>query len=283
MGDSTHLRARAFRTILRLVGECRDLGSDPIAWRLHLLTELCAELGARVGAGGESTGFARGQFLPISTVDVGWENDAQRQAMFEWMEVQARTPISSGLRPLTDPTHESLVVRGVTGLYQDDQSNLRDRFYDCFQRAGLADLMVSHQRISFDEDRCCGLTVMRDPGEVKFSDRDKTFLVAVHCEIAPLVGRQLASAQEPSRLELSPRRRQVLDCLLEGDSEKQIAARLGLTTRTVNQYVKAVYRHFHVNSRAELMARWIRFDRSSRLPNLDSGGPAAPPPEESNS
>jgi DNA-binding NarL/FixJ family response regulator len=108
--------------------------------------------------------------------------------------------------------------------------------------------------------------MMRSLGEPKFTGRDKLFLATLHQELAPMVGRQLAAAHEPSATELSPRLRQVLECLLEGDSEKHVAVRLGLSPLTVNQYVKAVYRHFRVNSRAELMARWIRFQRARRPP-----------------
>lgn len=58
---------------------------------------------------------------------------------------------------------------------------------------------------------------------------------------------------------LAPRIRQVLACLLEGDSEQQVAARLGLTRGTTHQYVKALYRSFGVGTRGELMARFVRF------------------------
>jgi DNA-binding CsgD family transcriptional regulator len=40
-----------------------------------------------------------------------------------------------------------------------------------------------------------------------------------------------------------------------GDREKQVASRLGLSRETVHQYVKALYRHYQVASRAELLAR----------------------------
>jgi DNA-binding NarL/FixJ family response regulator len=120
------------------------------------------------------------------------------------------------------------------------------------------------QPVSFGSDHFCGLTMLRTLGERNFSVRHKLFLTTLHREIAPMVGRQLAAAHEPSAMQLSPRLRQVLDCLLEGDSEKQAAARLNLQPQTVNQYVKAVYRHFHVNSRAELLARWVRFGRGGR-------------------
>jgi DNA-binding CsgD family transcriptional regulator len=52
--------------------------------------------------------------------------------------------------------------------------------------------------------------------------------------------------------------RQVLGCLLEGDSDKQAAARLRVSRYTVNQYVKLIFTHFNVTTRGELLARWIK-------------------------
>src|SRR5438445_163542 len=56
---------------------------------------------------------------------------------------------------------------------------------------------------------------------------------------------------------LSPRLSQTLQRLLSGESEKQIAAQLGLSRHTVHVYVKTLYRRFDVTSRPELLARWI--------------------------
>ena len=57
---------------------------------------------------------------------------------------------------------------------------------------------------------------------------------------------------------LPPRMRQTLLHLLHGDSEKQVAIKLGLSHHTVHVYVKSLYRHFGVSSRGELMARYIK-------------------------
>lgn len=57
---------------------------------------------------------------------------------------------------------------------------------------------------------------------------------------------------------LSPRHVQTLQYLLSGDSEKEIAARLGVSPHTVHVYVKGLYRHFNVASRGELTARFVR-------------------------
>jgi DNA-binding CsgD family transcriptional regulator len=97
-----------------------------------------------------------------------------------------------------------------------------------------------------------------------FSPREQELLGFFHQELAPLVGRALVSVSEPSPAELSPRLRQTLAFLLEGDSEKQVASRLGLSVATTHQYVTALYKRFGVRSRGQLMAYALR--RSGRGP-----------------
>jgi DNA-binding NarL/FixJ family response regulator len=58
--------------------------------------------------------------------------------------------------------------------------------------------------------------------------------------------------------QLSPRLRETLDCLLSGSSEKTIAKDLSLSPHTVHGYVKLIYRHFKVKSRAQLLSQWVR-------------------------
>ena len=53
---------------------------------------------------------------------------------------------------------------------------------------------------------------------------------------------------------LSPRRRQVLTYLLQGEGEKRIAFVLKISVHTVHVHVREIYRTFNVHSRAELMA-----------------------------
>jgi hypothetical protein len=47
---------------------------------------------------------------------------------------------------------------------------------------------------------------------------------------------------------LSRRLRQTLACLLDGDTEKRAAQRLGISRSTLHQYVTMLYRHFGVTS-----------------------------------
>jgi DNA-binding CsgD family transcriptional regulator len=70
-------------------------------------------------------------------------------------------------------------------------------------------------------------------------------------------GTALAMGAAMVSVALSRREHETLACLLTGLSEKQVAARLGLSPHTVHQYVKALYRKLAVSSRAELMARCL--------------------------
>jgi len=68
----------------------------------------------------------------------------------------------------------------------------------------------------------------------------------------------VVGASEPGPDASSPRLQQTLACLLDGDSEKQLAARLGLSRATIPQYVTALYRYFGVTSRAHRLALTIK-------------------------
>ncbi|RTQ50772.1 response regulator transcription factor [Hymenobacter gummosus] len=64
---------------------------------------------------------------------------------------------------------------------------------------------------------------------------------------------QPAPSQQPALL--SVREQQVLQPLLDGLSEKQVAARLTLSPDTVHTYVKRLYEKLRVSSRSELLSR----------------------------
>lgn len=67
---------------------------------------------------------------------------------------------------------------------------------------------------------------------------------------------------------LPPRLEQTLRGLLSGQSEKEIAFALSVSVHTVHEYVKELHRRLGVNSRGELLARF--------LPN----GGASPPEKD---
>jgi RNA polymerase sigma factor (sigma-70 family) len=59
-------------------------------------------------------------------------------------------------------------------------------------------------------------------------------------------------------LDLTDREREVLRCLVDGLSYKEVAAELGITTGTVRSHIKSVYRKLQVHNVAEAVSRAIR-------------------------
>lgn len=110
------------------------------------------------------------------------------------------------------------------------------------------------------------LALCRPWGDRRFDDRE-SMLLTLFQQAARWIHRQwlhepapaAISADPHTRLHrLSPRHRRVLDLILRGQSEKETAALTQLSVRTVHKYVEQIYRAFQVNSRAELMALWIK-------------------------
>ena len=62
----------------------------------------------------------------------------------------------------------------------------------------------------------------------------------------------------PTRLNLTEREQEVLQCLVRGLGYKQIADHLGISMDTVRTHIRAVYKKLQVHSIAEAVARAIR-------------------------
>ena len=70
-------------------------------------------------------------------------------------------------------------------------------------------------------------------------------------------GRVRSITAELDKLPLSPAERRVLDSLLLGLSEKEVATRLDISPNTVHCHVGKIYKAVGVCSRSELLARFV--------------------------
>lgn len=65
------------------------------------------------------------------------------------------------------------------------------------------------------------------------------------------------SAGQPTE-DLSPREREVLDCLAQGFLYKEIAEKLGIGYETVHTYIRRIYEKLQVRTRTEAVAKFLR-------------------------
>lgn len=69
--------------------------------------------------------------------------------------------------------------------------------------------------------------------------------------------RPLAVSPQPTA-DLSPREKEVLDCLAQGFLYKEIAEKLGISYETVHTYIRRIYEKLQVRTRTEAVAKFLR-------------------------
>ena len=250
MGTSDLLRVQDVRDAYRLIGECRDLGSDPALWHSRMLGGVYRLIGAPATGGEGRLVRPPLHHEQISAFDAGL--DARTRELY----VAYRRELGPTGNPIWQAllhVGARLVTRSRRQLVSDTEW-YRSVVFNEYRRPGKIDHQLTSVSQTSDDGAYSAITVVRALGERDFSSREQRLLNFFHAELGPLIGRALVSATEPSPVKLSPRLRQTLAYLLEGDGEKQVADRLGLSHDTTHQYVKELYRHFGIGSRAQLMA-----------------------------
>src|SRR4051794_1066555 len=101
------LRASDVRAVFLLVGECRELGDDPLAWRSHLLSGVAGLTGAGLAINYEGQWEP---FQPTSVVDWGWQNGFDHAVWVRMNEEFHRQGL--GFNPMFRPYLDA-VARGL--------------------------------------------------------------------------------------------------------------------------------------------------------------------------
>jgi DNA-binding CsgD family transcriptional regulator len=270
---SNLLRFEDVRDAYRLIGECRDVGGDAELWHRRMLEGLCRLVGSPAATGGGGRWSRPHHHVePTLVVDVGL--DARAHKLY--------TSYKRELGPGGDPTFQALehvsgrlVVRTRRQLVSDSAWYRSVAWHDYRRPIDIDNQLTSVYQVS-DDGAVSVIALLRASSEREFSPREQHLLTFFHGELGRLIGRSLVGATAPSSDTLPPRLRQTLACLVEGDSEKQLAARLGLSRATIHQYVTALYRHFGVRSRAQLLALAIKRIARAGWGSLPTGGSPSP-------
>ncbi len=247
------------KACFNLIGECRELWDNPPAWRLHLLRGLTAMTGLAVGhyAEVDATSFG-GPVRFFAAVDYGWRDEAARDYYIRY--TADITSACTAPMPGIDILAQRLAESGRAIAYRSELCS-DSQWYGCaavneYRRPAFNnDYVLSFVRGK--NNLCTHIGVHQDTSQRAPTLHAKRLVSLVHEQIAPMVGTVLATEREHSREGLSSRLQQVLDQLLQGDSEKQIARDLNLSRPTVHEYIGKIYRHFAVNSHAELLAYFL--------------------------
>jgi DNA-binding CsgD family transcriptional regulator len=244
------VRTHQVQQLYRVFAETREIAGaqSPLTARQHAIARLCELLGCVTAALVVDDDHRPGRPGRLTRVVVHGPTDDR--AFLQMVQEH----LTHG--PTVDPAcariveHRGLVITGTRQDLVDDRDWYRDRFVaDYLNRANLDHALYS-KRSAQREGCVYGLVVNRASNDRPFTEEDRNLVHLFQLEAEWL--HRLGESHDVGDL-LSPRARETLRHLLTGASEKAIAAAMGLSVHTVHDYVKRLYRHFHVGSRAELL------------------------------
>jgi DNA-binding CsgD family transcriptional regulator len=260
-GMAESLSLSDVRALLRLLGEVRELGDSPAAWRGHLAERLSQLCGARAVVSSELSprtprseaqqaaaraGSCQAAITPLAVAHAGL--DEGNAASFFHDVVWYDHASDRTLQRLV-PLYGSTFIRTRADLAEDATWYGSALASERFRRHDCDDFIIAMCAVP-GAGVICSLELFRPWGAVRFAERERLLVQLVQEELS----RDFQASVEPLR-RLSPRQRQVLELLRRGLAEKQVAAELGVSPHTVHDYVKALYRSHRVTSRAELLAQ----------------------------
>lgn len=265
MSHSQRLRLKDVRGAYHVIGECREMSTasapDQPWWR-HMLTELCPLVGAQVGIAGVFCNFGTVEQQIVAVEDLGWTGRAERARFLRYQAHggERRDLVFRRFAELTG----RLITRSREQLLDDTAWYKSPIYQEYLKLAGIDGKIMSLSALPGAGGLSHLLTLKRPPGAPAFDRREMRLVHLFHHEFTASLGQKLVSPSPAAAETLPPRLRQVLACLMEGDSEQQVARRLGISAHTVHEHVKRLHRRLGVSSRGELLARGFQIDHERR-------------------
>lgn len=253
----TQLSSKDVHDCHRIAGRCRELGADVDAWRHTLLTDLREFVGAQVIINSEIENFGATNDQDSKFVGVhrtGWISD---EAEKRWRDYAQSIPVERTPEyPYLSKFSGKTMILSRNQIWGRNTWHRSHTFNEIHRECGIDDYVISICPTNIPR-RCTTLWLHKGVGSKDFTEREQGIVSLIHMIINDEIGTYLAAADEPKISSLTTRRLEVLAQLIKGDSEKQIAFDLGLARGTIHDHILAIYRHFEVSSRGELLAKFI--------------------------
>lgn len=243
------------RAVVRLLGAVAESADPHPVKKRELLTGLAGIVDADLWAWTTSVWGPTG--APVSTNMI--HNVSDKGLYTRWIE-GTQDP---ALPPPEHPYAARALASGNVltrrrsqwiddSVWYEDKHNKTYRF-----PLGFDDFVLTLYPLR-EQSAFSGVAFYRKLGRPAFTERDSRLIHIVLSEVDWLhyadLPSQIAQTLVPA---LSPRQRVVFMNMLQGFDRAEIARRLNLSVHTVNDHVKVIYRHFNVNSQAELMNRFM--------------------------
>lgn len=267
------LSSKDLRAVLEVVRVVNDGQGE-----LEMPQQVLARLGVLVG--GEMTTYFRVEcptFRPLSIVDEPYGADPARLPGFL---------AAVGQHPAFGAYHMGQVRLG-TAVALSDFADLRalrrlSIHVDFHEPYGINDQLLCMMR--HGSQQLVALTFNRDQRGFSHRDRAVVDLVMPHLSQAVARRQRLAALSAavrsvgqhheligramPRLSALTAREREVVEHLVGGANDREIARRLVISSRTVHKHLENIYRKLDLGSRASLIALIHQMQRAPRQPPL---------------
>lgn len=195
----------------------------------------------------------RGALRLVRAVDVGWSGEKEREVFDTYLREAQLQSLDPSLPRMAQELARSKRMTRTRDQLVGDRAWYRSEHVNEFRRVARVDSFIYTAELVSPRGESLAVTLHRPWGERPFSERERRIVEVFHEEAGAFL-----RPPPPGPSDLAPRLRATLDALAAGLSEKQAAARLGISAHTVHEYTKDLYRRFGVSSRAELLARHLR-------------------------
>jgi DNA-binding CsgD family transcriptional regulator len=246
------MRTADIQSILRLVGGAAELWYAPDLQRQFTLDSLCRILNCKVGVCYTWGDCLVGGNTPCTQFSHVGLNDEGLVLFQKYLHSgEPRDPVIDVLHAMKG----RVITMTRRDAVADEDWFASEHFKKVRQRLGIGPSLYVKIHAPL-VDRTTIVMLSRGPDAEPFSEHDAYLTDLCLSEMAwPFSGD--TTATDPRIETLQPRLKKVMDLLLQGDSEKQVAFKLKLSPHTVHEYVKDLYSELGVNSRGELLAQWV--------------------------
>ena len=138
------------------------------------------------------------------------------------------------------------------------RNGLSDEQFKLWQAANIGPAILSCR--STADGQVSMLAFYRSADRAFFTERDSRVSHIVLSESPSLYENISPASLNGEVRALSSRLREVLNCLIQVFSRKEIANLLGLSVHTVSDYISTIYKRFKVHSHADLIRRFFTGD-----------------------
>ena len=244
------------RTIVRLLAEVASLRDNHIAQKRALIQGL--------------THLVSADYWVWNVMRFEPDSPPLALSIMHTLPDNALTAITSSNHQFPDhPVNNAILKLSQTGSHWTrlltqlldtppfNQTTLYSRY---FQHAALGDTICSVYPIPSQPQNFSYISIFRTPDKPNFTEREALIIHIITSEVPWLHELNLPQSDGSQKRQLPPRLQTVFTLLMDGQAPKQIAQNLNLTENTIRTYIRKIYKHFNVTSRAQLTRRFTTGD-----------------------